>query len=113
MKRIGNELVAEDGMVLHLNGTDSYLTRCNLLEGINETDFEEITQKEYDDINKYPSYDYDMYVESLIRQRYTLSQELAIQRQRDTKPDEFRQYFEYCEQCKLIAKSNKTYFKAL
>ena len=47
---------------------------------------------------------YDEMVVSLIREKYSLDEELAIQRQRDTKPDEFKAYFEYCEECKEKAK---------
>ena len=47
---------------------------------------------------------YEERVEQLIRERYSLNQELAIQRQRDTKVDEFNAYYEYCEECKRIAK---------
>lgn len=43
---------------------------------------------------------YSEKVVSLIREKYSLDEELAIQRQRDTKPDEFQEYFEYCEFCK-------------
>ncbi len=47
---------------------------------------------------------YENLVESKIRERYTLSQELAILRQRDTKQSEYQEYFNYCEQCKTEAK---------
>ena len=44
--------------------------------------------------------DYGFEVDRLIRQRYDISEELAVQRQRDEKPDEFAEYNEYCEWCK-------------
>lgn len=47
---------------------------------------------------------YEMAVEYLIRDRYTLYEELAIQRQRDSKPEEFKAYNDYCEQCKSKAR---------
>lgn len=47
---------------------------------------------------------YPELVEELIRQRYTISQELAINRQRDTKPTQFEEYNSYCEACKAEAK---------
>ena len=56
---------------------------------------------------------YDEKVISLIRQKYSLDEELAIQRQRDTKPDEFSQYFAYCEECKQRAKENDKHWKSL
>lgn len=47
---------------------------------------------------------YEMAVELLIRDRYSLYEELAIQRQRDSKPDEFKAYNNYCERCKKKAR---------
>ena len=47
---------------------------------------------------------YEEKVVSLIREKYSVDDELAIQRQRDTKPDEFNEYFAYCEKCKEKAK---------
>ena len=47
---------------------------------------------------------YEERVEQLIREKYSLNQELAIQRQRDTKPEEFEVYFAFCEECKTKAK---------
>lgn len=40
-----------------------------------------------------------------IRKRYTVNQELAILRQRDTKPEEFAEYNAYVEQCKADIKA--------
>lgn len=40
-----------------------------------------------------------------IRKKYTVNQELAILRQRDTKPEEFAEYNEYVEQCKQEVKN--------
>lgn len=48
---------------------------------------------------------YEERVEQLIREKYSVSQEFAIQRQRDTKPSEFEEYFAYCEECKAKAKN--------
>lgn len=50
---------------------------------------------------------YEERVEQLIRERYSLNQELAIQRQRETKVDEFNAYYEYCEECKTKAKEEE------
>lgn len=49
---------------------------------------------------------YSEKVVSLIREKYSLDEELATQRQRDTKPEEFQKYFEYCEACKQKVKNN-------
>ena len=48
---------------------------------------------------------YEEHVEQLIREKYSINQELAIQRQCETKPSEFAEYFAYCEECKAIAKN--------
>ena len=48
---------------------------------------------------------YAQRVVDLIRQRYTVAEELAIQRQRYDKPLEFDEYYNYCEECKLKAKN--------
>lgn len=50
----------------------------------------------------------ELYEESIvyeIRKKYTVNQELAILRQRDTKPEEFAEYNEYVEQCKQKVKN--------
>ena len=47
---------------------------------------------------------YEQKVVDLIREKYTMDEELAIQRQKETKPNEFEIYFNYCEECKLKAK---------
>ena len=44
--------------------------------------------------------EYETKIVSLIRKKYNINQELAILRQRDTKPQEFAEYNEYVEQCK-------------
>lgn len=48
---------------------------------------------------------YGLKVNTLIREKYTLSQELAIMRQHTDKPDEYTEYYAYCEQCKITAKA--------
>ena len=53
----------------------------------------------------YHPYTYAQLVELKIRTRYTVSDELALLRQRDTKPLEFAEYNAYCEQCKAEAKT--------
>lgn len=46
----------------------------------------------------------DVLTSALIRLRYTPDQELAIQRQRDTKPEEFAEYNAFAESAKAKAK---------
>ena len=47
---------------------------------------------------------YEQRVVQLIRERYDIDAELAILRQRDSKPEEFAEYNAYCEECKTKAK---------
>ena len=49
--------------------------------------------------------EYENAVNAKIREKYTLSQELSILRQRDEKPEEYAEYFAYCEQCKATARA--------
>lgn len=47
-----------------------------------------------------PTIPYEQRIVNRIRERYSVDDELAILRQRDTKPDEFAEYNEYVEQVK-------------
>lgn len=68
--------------------------------------YRDATDEEIAEMNQIPDdpIQYEQRVEQLIRERYTVSDELAILRQRDTKPEEFAAYNQFCEQCKAIAK---------
>ena len=50
---------------------------------------------------------YDDAVNAEIRKQYTESQEFAILRQKEEKPEEHAKYYAYCEQCKDYVKSKK------
>jgi hypothetical protein len=65
-------------------------------------DYEEVSE---DDLQKEKEALYPSLVEQYIREIYSLSAELAIQRQRDEKPEDFQNYFNYCEDCKRRAKT--------
>ena len=43
-------------------------------------------------------------VSKLIRERYSVDDEMAILRQKETKPEEWQEYNSYCEECKARAK---------
>lgn len=47
-----------------------------------------------------PEIPYEQQVVNRIRERYSIDDELAILRQRDTKPEEFEAYNAYAESCK-------------
>lgn len=53
---------------------------------------------------------YDEAVNARIRERYTESQEFSILRQRDEKPDEYAEYYAYCEECKAYVKEMKNQY---
>lgn len=99
-RQIGNltELSVTEGY-LHLKGSDTYCTAIILLPHQSVNDFEQVTE-----LPEQPDPEYHSRVEELMRARYSLSDELALMRQRDTKPAEFAAYFDYAEQCKQQAK---------
>ena len=47
---------------------------------------------------------YSAIVQSLISRQYSIREEIAIIRQKDEKPEEYKAYYEYCEQCKAEAR---------
>ena len=49
--------------------------------------------------------EYPQLVENKIRKKYSVSAELAILRQRNSKPEEFAEYNAFCELCKAEAKT--------
>ncbi|WP_281512269.1 hypothetical protein [Mammaliicoccus vitulinus] len=52
----------------------------------------------------YSPLNYEQIIDKLIRIRYTINDEFAILRQRDTKPEEFSEYYSYVEKCKAASK---------
>lgn len=48
---------------------------------------------------------YEEQVNALIRERYSLPQELSILRQQKEKPEEYAEFFAYAEECKAKAKA--------
>lgn len=48
--------------------------------------------------------DYENKIVDLIRKKYNINQELAILRQKDTRHEEYQEYFDYVEQCKAEVK---------
>ena len=47
---------------------------------------------------------YDKLTLKFIRQRYSLSQELALNRQQSKKPEQWQEFDDYCEECKSRAR---------
>lgn len=95
-----NEIYSTTNKYVHIIGTDSYFKR-GLGIGLSVDQCEEV-----DEITKIiDKKSYEDKVNDLIRSRYSLSEELAILRQKDEKPDEYSAYFAFCEQCKTEAKA--------
>ena len=47
---------------------------------------------------------YENIVSKMIAEKYPIDRELALHRQRDVKIKDFQEYFDYCEECKRIAR---------
>lgn len=111
MEIIGNKIKqvsAANGCVIRRkNNKDSVFSKCGMLPHETLEDFEELTKEAYEaeqNANKLNE-EYSNLVEQKVRAKYSVSAELAILRQRDTKQEEFDAYNAYVEQCKQEAKS--------
>ena len=63
--------------------------------------YRDMTEEEVAEMQRQaPSIDYSEAVDHAILERYSLSQDFEILRQRDSKPDEYAEYYAYCEECK-------------
>lgn len=71
------------------------------MEGQTET----TTFWEYEHVEVQGKPTYPKVVDALVRERYTISDELAIHRQREIKYDQFVEYNQFVEHCKAIARS--------
>lgn len=99
MIKFENKRITADAYVRRKS--DGLTAKAIAAVSYNPDDYEEVTElpKVIDPVA------YNDRVNSLIRERYSLSEELSILRQRDTKPDEFAAYNAYAEQCKAYAKT--------
>ena len=68
---------------------------------------EEIAAIEAEEAAYWQSVDYGEAVNAKIRERYSESQEFAILRQKDDKPEEYAEYYAFCEECKADVKIKK------
>lgn len=94
------ELTTDADHILHRKGSDDYpaIRRATVT---NPDEWEEVAVAEIPD---YSAAQYSAKVSDLIRARYDVNDELAILRQRDTKPEEFAAYNAFAESCKADAK---------
>ena len=83
----------------------------NINGNVRELTPEEIAQRqaerEADERAEWLSISYGEAVNNEIRKRYTESQEFAILRQKDEKPEEYQAYYAYCEECKTFVRQKK------
>ena len=94
-----NEIFSTEGKYVHIIGTDSYFKR-GLAIGLSVEQCEEVDEVP----NIRNEEDYGNQVNDLIRRRYSLSEELSILRQKDSKLKEWEEYNTYCEECKKTIK---------
>lgn len=94
-----NEIFSTEGKYVHIKNTDVYFKRAVAVR---------LSVEQCEEVDEVPNIrneeDYGNQVNDLIRRRYSLSEELGILRQKDEKPDEYRAYFAFCEECKAKAK---------
>ena len=81
------------------------------LEEITPTELAEM-QKAQDEQEKayWTNISYEDAVNAEIRKKYSESAEFAILRQKDEKPNEYAEYYSYCEECKAYVKEQKAKF---
>lgn len=72
--------------------------------GVREVTEEDMTLYECDQVRIAGRPTYGATVEALIRERYSVSDELALHRQKEDKPVEFLEYNTFCEHCKDLAR---------
>ena len=106
---VGNLLVL--GITTHINGVKLYIPKQEVI-----SDYEEISDETLEAEKKHneevQARKYTEYIEMKIREKYSVSDEFAIQRQREEKKEEFQAYYDYCEKCKKEAKELYPHEKA-
>lgn len=99
IQKQNNEIFSTEEKYVHIKNTDVYFKRAIAVR---------LSVEQCEEVDEIPNIrneeDYGNQVNDLIRRRYSLSEELAILRQKDEKPDEYRTYFAFCEECKANAK---------
>lgn len=81
----------------------NYMINFNIVEITVKGQDEEDTIQYQAEYILVPALDKETIVNGLIRRNYSLSEELAILRQRDSKSDEFAEYNAFAEECKSLA----------
>lgn len=78
-----------------------------IIRDLTDEELAEFEEQNEVDIPQEDTVSYDELVNLKIRERYTESQEFAILRQKDEKPQEYAEYYKYCEECKEYVKERK------
>lgn len=93
------EIFSTEGKYVHIKNTDVYFKRAVAVR---------LSVEQCEEVDEIPQTTntkaYEDKVDSLIRNRYSLSEELGTLRQKDVKKAEYDAYFAYCEQCKAEAR---------
>ncbi len=69
-------------------------------------EYEPIPEIPIEEEHPIPKMTYEEQVVAKIRERYSINDELALLRQKDTKTSEFQAYYQYVEECKSNIKAN-------
>ena len=80
-----------------------------VLRELSEAEYAEYENQNEIEIPYSETIPYDEAVNLKIRERYSESQEFAILRQKDEKPQEYAEYYAYCEECKEYVKKQMLY----
>ena len=71
-------------------------------EQIKAAGWEEYTPEETASEEYVPTY--EERVVELIREKYSIDDEIALLRQKESKPEEYQAWYDFCEECKMGAK---------
>ena len=101
MLKIENgQIVSDCGKEFRKIGEESVFGKRCLLKDETLDMFEEVDERP-----PFTESQYKAKVAELIARKYTLADEIAIERQKETKPEQWQTHFDYCEQCKAEAKA--------
>lgn len=99
IKKENNEIFSTEGKYVHIKNTDVYFKRAVAVS---------LSVEQCEEVDEVPNIindtEYGNQVNELIRAKYSLSEELSLLRQRDSKQEEYQKYNAYCEECKKTVK---------
>lgn len=95
-----SQITSTEGRLIRRIGSEFTFSAAIALPSDTPEDFEEVSE-----LPPYTPQEYREEVQRLIARRYSLADEIAIERQREQKPEQWQEHFDYCEQCKAEAKT--------